>query len=117
LTAAAASWLTQSTGNTANVGAAHKARQQRRIVLDAAVVMQETALGALHQALQLRRLVGATPDIEDGQAAQVEPIRPTAVLALQRRPEPGLQGGKLLMKRRQLAFGPLACALGFVERA
>src|SRR5262249_27555584 len=92
------------------IGAGDEAGQQAAALLDAAVVMEKLRAGALDQALQLRNLMGAAPDVEEGGAGEVEPV----LLAVRLRSRDPRQ---MVVDERQLAARRLALALACFERA
>src|SRR5262245_25996385 len=55
-----------------NVGAADQARNERGVVLKAAVMVQKAAVRALHQVFELRNLMAAATDIENTELTKIE---------------------------------------------
>src|SRR5215510_14276425 len=64
-----------------NVRAADQARNERGVVLNAAVVVQKAAIQPLHQILELRNLMAAAADIENAELMQVEAISRSATVS------------------------------------
>src|SRR5262245_46216438 len=93
------------------VSPADETGKQRRIVFEAAIVMQEAAVRSFHQRLHTRRLVCAASDVEHALVIQVDGVIWLVVLAGEQNRKLPLHGGNLVTQGVALPLGKITRAL------
>lgn len=97
-----------------DIGLADEAGQQRRIVIDSAVVMQQVAVHAVGQRLELRHLIAPPADVQHGQAMKIESIRRIGG-GIQEHADTGFERGQFLIQLPALRFRPPAGLFDFLQ--